>query len=292
MARASSAAASSATGLSGSIWASERSHTYTRASSSRATTDPRSRSVPPQSLLDLPPLPTQAPSLIASASAPSAAATASSLAPARALHRLEQTCLRLRWKSIDLDSSWQRVDPEVALSQGFDPDVAERNFKLDFYEFYTWIEQAIVLLQRIFGIEIMAGGAGGSGTRGRSTHAYHHNVLTALGDADNALHGVLGTGEVYQALWKAKELRNRWKDEAGEVTAETPPIRMYHLQWIVGRILAGLGEAYDMAAEVVRRQAPQPAGQMDIASSMVGGQRQEELEGWDWMVEEPMDWEA
>lgn len=287
------AASSSPNGLSGSIWASGLpTHTYT--SASRRSPDPRSRSVPPSSqqqphqqqyqqpsASSLPPRPPS----VAPAPAPAAtASSASSLAPARALHRLEQTCLRLRWKSIDLDSSWRRVDPEVAASQGFDPDVAERNFKLDFYEFYTWIEQAIVLLQRIFGVEILAG-RGRNGGGGGANHAYHHNVLTALGDADNALHGVLGRGEVYQALWKAKELRNRWKDEA-DAAAETPPIRMYHLQWIVGRILAGLEEAYAMARVVVQQHEAQGQGMQ-----VVGTEAPQE-ESWDWMVEESMDWEA
>ncbi|KAL6863416.1 hypothetical protein ACO1O0_003670 [Amphichorda felina] len=200
-----------------------------------------------------------------------------SLAPAQSLHRLEQTCLRLRWKSLDLESSWARTSADAAAALGFDVAVAERNFKLDFYEFYSWIEQALVLLQSIFGVEIMSSGGGGR-------HAYHHNVLTALGDADNPLHGVLGQGDVNHALWKAKELRNRWKDAAGEgdVAAATPPTRMYDLRWILGQILSGLEAAYCLARERVYAEGAQE----------VHGEQERPGEGWEWMVEEQMDWEA
>lgn len=156
--------------------------------------------------------------------------------------------------------------------------VAEQNFKVDFYEFYAWIEQALVLLQRIFGVEIYSS----AGDAGGGTHAYHHNVLKALSDLDNPLHSVLGKGEVNYALWKAKELRNRWKDaQAGE---ETPPLGMYDLSWIVVRILNGLEEAYGIARERVRPENLMWADEMN-------GEEQEQEEGWDWMVE-PMDWEA
>lgn len=209
--------------------------------------------------------------LIPSAPNPTIASSRANLSQAEALNRLEQTCLRLRWKSIDLQNSWARTSPEVAASHAFDVRVAERNFKLDFYEFYTWIEQAVVLLQRIFGVEIMAGGGGGM-------HAYHHNVLTALSDAENPLHGVLGGGDVNQALWKAKELRNRWKDAAGG-DATTPSMRMYDLHWILVQILNGLEEAYSLARERVYAEG-------------TGVTHETQEGGWDWMVEEAMDWEA
>ena len=115
-------------------------------------------------------------------------------------------------------------------------------------------------------------------------HAYHHNVLTALGDEENPLHGVLGRGDVYHALWKAKELRNRWKDAAGEGDGDmvTPPTRMYDLRWILGQILGGLEAAYGLARERVY------AG----GAEMMDGEQERPGEGWEWMVEEAMDWEA
>lgn len=187
---------------------------------------------------------------------------------AQSLQRLEQTHLRLRWKSIDLENSYQRTIN--AHEFGFDPDNAERNFKIDFYEYYSWIEQAVVLLQRIFGVEIVAGGG--------HNHAYHHNVLQALSDPTNPLKPILGTGEVYQALWKAKELRNRWKDAA--IASDTPPLRMYDLSWIVGTIVQGLGAAYGPASEMVESQG---AFNRDFAELRD--------QNWDWMMEEEMDWE-
>ncbi|KFH42629.1 hypothetical protein ACRE_066280 [Hapsidospora chrysogenum ATCC 11550] len=269
----------SSNGLAASIWASGRSHIHT----TPRHVDPRSRSVPPQAssnslLAPAAPNPTAALS--------SSSRTTTSLAPVQALHRLEQTCLRLRWKSVDLERSWQRTSPEEAAAHGFDAAVAERNFKLDFYEFYAWIEQALVLLQRIFGVEILSGGGGGKG--GGGWHAYHHNVLTALGDVDNPLHEVLGMGDVNHALWKAKELRNRWKDAAGEgegASTTTPPTRMYDLRWILGQILSGLEAAYVLAREKVHGQE-----KGDVSPPGVGAEDRNG-EGWEWMVEEQMDWE-
>ena len=212
--------------------------------------------------------------------APPTSASSRTLPPAQTLHRLEQTCLRLRWKSLDLESAYRRT--LEAEAYGFDRDVAERNFKIDFYEFYAWIEQALVLCQRIFGVEIMSN-AGWSD--GRRTHTFHHNVIQGLSAADNPLREVLGDGEVFHALFKAKELRNRWKD-AADGSTETPPLGMYDLQWIFGKILGGLEQAYLLAkVEVVRSEE----GRWGAAQGMNDGSQNE---GWDWMVDEKMDWEA
>src|SRR5690606_39931879 len=112
--------------------------------------DPRSRSVPPQAssnsiLAPAAPNPTAA--LSSSSSRTTTTTTTTSLAPVQALQRLEQTCLRLRWKSLDLESSWQRTSPEEAAAHGFDASAAERNVKLDCYEFYAWIGQEAGALQ-------------------------------------------------------------------------------------------------------------------------------------------------
>lgn len=117
-------------------------------------------------------------------------------------------------------------------------------------------------------------------------HAYHHNVLKALEDEKCPVHGVLGKGQVIEALWKAKELRNRWKDAAQG--KETPPLQMYDLVWIVGQILSGLEAAYDgVAAGMVEEER---RGRDEKAD---GGMVELHVEDdmWEWMVE-PMDWEA
>lgn len=263
----------------------------------------RSRSLPPP----LSPLTAAASSKTTSSAVPasssSTAATGSksgSLARIQAFHRFEQACQRLRWKFIDLENSYKRALAPHEWS--FDLQDAERNFKVDFHEFYVWIEQAVVLLLLVFGIAIhRGGGGGGAGTAEQSrggveetrrggvgwaaSHAYHHNVLKALDDEENPLHGTLGTGDVNHALWKAKELRNRWKDAADG--RETPPLKMYDLSWIVTQILGGLEGAYMVAGERVeldRAGVAATGGNTDAHQAM-------EEDSWEWMVE-PMDWEA
>ncbi|PHH81667.1 hypothetical protein CDD83_3513 [Cordyceps sp. RAO-2017] len=196
------------------------------------------------------------------------------MARAQALHRFEQACGRLRWKAIDLENAYGRASAPAGWA--FAAAEAERNFKVDFHEFYVWIEQAVVLLLKVFGTTVGAAAAAGRWT---AAHAYHHNVLKALDDEAHPLHPALGRGDARHALWKAKELRNRWKDAASG-QRETPPLRMYDLTWIVSQAMRGLEAAYEVAAARVRhdlhacRAEPAPV--------------QDE---WDWMVE-PMDWEA
>ncbi|CAM1502721.1 Fc.00g074970.m01.CDS01 [Cosmosporella sp. VM-42] len=268
----------SSNGLGASMWANGRTHQP----SSSHHWDPRSRSLPPPSIPStIPPSATPAPSDNLSASATASASVpvtgaVSRLSPAQAFHRFEQACHRLRWKFIDLQSSYQRaMAPE---DYGFTRVDAERNFKVDFHEFYAWIEQAIVLLLLIFGVMISRGDGGG----GSYGHAYHHNVLRALEDKLCPVYDALGHGDVIQALWKAKELRNRWKDAAEG--RETPPLKMYDLTWIVTQVLGGLETAYVIAAQQVEKEM------------LEGGRSGEARDGrdedeWEWMVES-MDWEA
>ncbi|KAF4470223.1 hypothetical protein FALBO_2895 [Fusarium albosuccineum] len=277
------------TGLNGSIWANGRPRPIAPLPSRRSSQSPS---------LSLPPPPPQAPkpANIPAYSAPTR------LTPTQAFHRFEQACHRLRWKFLDLQSSYQRAThPEEF---GFSKVDAERNFKVDFHEFYVWIEQAIVLLLLIFGVSISRGarpedGGGGAGpmfsSRGvgrggyvAAGHAYHHNVLKALEDEACPVYEAMGKGEVNQALWKAKELRNRWKD-AGE-GKETPPLKMYDLTWIVGQVLVGLEIGYGMAVRHVEQDMAQQQQQTggDVLDETMGGGEDDE---WEWMVE-PMDWEA
>lgn len=162
---------------------------------------------------------------------------------------------------------------------GFTQVDAERNFKVDFHEFYMWIEQAIVLLLHVFGVFISRQGANGGGDYG---HAYHHNVLKALEDEMCPVHGALGRGDMNQALWKAKELRNRWKHAAEG--RETPPLKMYDLTWIVTQVLSGLETAYIIAAQQVEQELEEDR----LRDEKPGDGREDE---WEWMVES-MDWEA
>lgn len=262
-------------GLASSVWASG-------ASSARA------RSQPPPSLG--PPRPASPGPRAAPRDGNGDGSDARVRARAQALHRFEQACARLRWKSIDLENAYGRATTPTPW--GFADHDAERNFKVDFYEYYTWIEQAIVLLLRVFGTPVDRQPAAGDGRANANAHAYHHNVLRALDDEAHPLHRPLGTGTVNQALWKAKELRNRWKSAAEG--HDSPPLHMYDLHWIVGRAVQGLEAAYAVASARVREDLEAmdglegPPADGRAAHEHDGGG---DGEGWAWMVE-PMDWEA
>lgn len=257
------------------MWASARRRPYERF-------DTRSKSVPPASLAAA--LTTE-PASDSTAVLPSGSSNgpASSLSPLQAFHRFEQACQRLRWKYIDLESSYQRaLSPQ---DYGFSAQDAEVNFKVDFHEFYVRIEQALVFVLLVFDITVPRGSGG---PRSQAAHTYHHNVLKTLDEEDNPLHGALGGGDVNHALWKAKELRNRWKDADATEGKETPPLKMYDLTWIVGQVLGGLEAAYGIAAgriEQLKMEGNEHAENGGASGGIDNG------DGWEWMVE-PMDWEA
>ncbi|KAK5996015.1 hypothetical protein PT974_04438 [Cladobotryum mycophilum] len=187
--------------------------------------------------------------------------TPASLTPALAFHRFEQACQRLRWKYIDLEASYKRaLAPEEWLFSVHD---AERNFKVDFHEFYVWIEQTLVLALLVFGVVVPRGQQtngdsayrdGPRGPRSFAAHTYHHNVLKALDEENNPLHEALGKGD------------------------------MYDLTWIVTTILSGLELTYGMAA--ARVEEVKISG-IDTDSGM---ENAEGVDEWEWMAE--MDWEA
>jgi hypothetical protein len=120
------------------------------------------------------------------------------------------------------------------------PIQAERQFKLDFYEFYSLLERALVCLFGVWGIMISSSAgpttnttatnhSSKSGTSFQTScgvgtilgdsrafhgmsHRFHANVLDALDHPSNPLHEVLGTGETRMYIGVAKEFRNKWKD--------------------------------------------------------------------------------
>ncbi|KAL7928711.1 hypothetical protein V8C35DRAFT_317338 [Trichoderma chlorosporum] len=250
-------------GLNTSMWASARRRPYERF-------DTRSKSVPPTE-------PSAEPMAVQPAIANGAA---SSLSPIQAFRRFDQACQRLRWKCIDLESSYQRaLSPN---EYGFSPEDAEVNFKVDFHEFYVRIEQALVFVLLVFGITVPRGSGG---PRSQAAHTYHHNVLKTLEEEDNPLHGALGKGDVNHALWKAKELRNRWKD--APEGKETPPLKMYDLTWIVRQVLGGLEVSYGIAAGRIDQLGIEGNGFAENGGATGG------VDNWEWMVEpaENMDWE-
>ncbi|KAL7765324.1 hypothetical protein ACKLNR_003240 [Fusarium oxysporum f. sp. zingiberi] len=260
------------TGLNDSIWAiNGRSRLANSAPSTRSSSQPlaRASSQPSQ------PPPSSAPPR----NPVSISTSTTRLNPTQAFHRFEQACQRLRWKYLDLQTSYHRaLNPEEF---GFLVTDAERNFKVDFHEFYAWIEQALVLLLMVFGISVSRGNSFKMGN-----HTYHENVLMELEMPDCPVHEALGRGEVNQALRKAKELRNRWKDVADG--KETPPLKMYDLTWLVGQILGGLEIGYGIAAGRVQEAMQR---QWDDGDEHMGMGEVQGDDEWEWMVE-PMDWEV
>jgi hypothetical protein len=200
----------------------------------------------------------------------------------QALKHFEQTCQRLGWKRIDLDASYKRtIEPEP---WGFATEHAEQNFKIDFYEFYQLIERALVLIQKVWGVDVPRSSAGTA-----AQHNYHESVLRRLSNPDHPLRDYLGTGDGNTALWKAKELRNRWKDAATGKLA-THPLRMYDVGWIVTTILDSLQRAYGPSKEKMDEYFHQAMTEGDTQVMETGSQ--DGPEDWDWMApDDNMDWE-
>ncbi|KAJ9499842.1 hypothetical protein LTR99_000475 [Exophiala xenobiotica] len=118
-----------------------------------------------------------------------------------------------------------------------DPIEAERQFKIDFYEFYAILERGLVHLLSVWGIVITPSAPnyehnnntdpashslqvksttpsiiGDSRNFHGASHRFHANVLSALDHPSNPLHSILGTGDARAYIGVAKEFRNKWKD--------------------------------------------------------------------------------
>ncbi|GAB1314826.1 hypothetical protein MFIFM68171_05036 [Madurella fahalii] len=251
------------------------------------------------------------------------------------LARYTKIIRRLQWKLPFLAQGYNLAIDRV----GKDPAVvseAELMFKLDFFEYYMLIERALVHLLGVFGVDIprghqpptlpghsgnarAAGGLAASAWRDRRHHRYHANVLAALDQEDNPLHGTLGTGDVRQRLGRAKDLRNRWKTagndddegpEGGDKRDMSPagpdrewhtkkiaaPLETYDLEKMLEVIFRGFDDAYRVAEQFVRGSAEHGGGtDMDTtgeATRVVDrGVGVGEEDQWEFMVD-AMDWEA
>ncbi|KEF59394.1 uncharacterized protein A1O9_04238 [Exophiala aquamarina CBS 119918] len=116
-----------------------------------------------------------------------------------------------------------------------DPIEAERQFKIDFYEFYALLERCLVCLLGVWGIVIDSSASfkdmkendprvpvpaaaaresiiGNSHAFHGSGHRFHANLLAALDHPSNPLHESLGSGDTRDYIGVAKEFRNKWKD--------------------------------------------------------------------------------
>ena len=88
-----------------------------------------------------------------------------------------------------------------------DPIEAERQFKIDFHEFYGLLERGLVCLLGVWGIVISASAGSSVPTASTniigdslsfhgSAHRFHANVISALEHPSNPLYSTLGSGPV------------------------------------------------------------------------------------------------
>ncbi|GKZ25763.1 hypothetical protein AbraIFM66951_002418 [Aspergillus brasiliensis] len=224
--------------------------------------------------------------------------------PSNHLSRFMKIVERLKWKLPYLAYGYRLATVDPATTE-FDVSHAEIMFKLDFHEYYSLLERAIVHLLSVFGISVSSAfardhlAAYGSAPP-LSTHRYHANVLEALQDESSPLHMVLGQGEVHEQLQRAKELRNRWK--TADLTTEeleredkwaarrkgkkAMPLASYDIEKILSDIFQGFDHAYLLAQEHVVACCDDGAVKMD------GALHGESTDAdWDFIVD-AMDWEA
>ena len=102
---------------------------------------------------------------------------------------------------------------------------AESMFKVDFFEFYTFLERYITVCLATLGVSVSASAPRENfnalryitnpdlqRTRPLASHAFHANLLEALDDENCPLHNSLGAQDVRIQLGLAKDYRNAWKD--------------------------------------------------------------------------------
>ncbi|KAF9696640.1 hypothetical protein EKO04_005721 [Ascochyta lentis] len=108
----------------------------------------------------------------------------------------------------------------------------ESMFKIDFFEFYSFLERYIIFCLTTLGVSVSAAAPRNNvnalryitnpdlhRTRPLASHAFHANLLEALDDETCPLHGSLGAQDVRIQLGMAKDYRNAWKDaDEKEVT--------------------------------------------------------------------------
>ncbi|KAM7218289.1 hypothetical protein V8F06_006352 [Rhypophila decipiens] len=252
--------------------------------------------------------------------------------PQKELDRATKIGRRLTWKTPFLNEGYQKAVDRVGRNRA-QVQEAELMFKLDYFEYYGLIERALVHLMGVYGIRISADSIGEwkDGSAFFEYHAYHHNVLSALDDPTNPLHGVLGTGEVRKQLHRAKELRNRWKTAGGVFADDSKPyhhregsplsasrwatkkvaapLESYRLKEILDTILAALNSAYAIASRFVEtgvietlEDGSWPFGDDDVdmidwsiaaAAAARDNLSDEDLsdDGWNFMTD-AMDWES
>ncbi|OIW29451.1 hypothetical protein CONLIGDRAFT_327105 [Coniochaeta ligniaria NRRL 30616] len=238
------------------------------------------------------------------------------------LTRYTKIVRRLKWKLPYLASGYRQAVDRVGPHADHQSRAqeAELMFKIDFFEYYMLIERALVHLLGVFGISVSPSfsrhhykSETGTGTPDAGYyHRYHANVLEALDSPENPLHEVLGVGEVRRQLWRAKDLRNRWKNvddpaaAGGEgrngnykgAAVESAPLESYDLEHILVIIFEGFDRAFIVAEQYVLEEMQRGRaveggdgenGAVDVMDGFEMAATEEEQ--WEFMVE-AMDWEA
>lgn len=141
---------------------------------------------------------------------------------------------------------------------------AESMFKIDFFEFYTFLERYITICLATFGVSVSASiprenfnalryitNPDLQRTRPLASHAFHANLLEALDDEKCPLHDSLGAQDVRIQLGLAKDYRNAWKDadEKGEsehgASSKNVQLSELELEMMLRTLIVGCNRAND-----------------------------------------------
>lgn len=149
--------------------------------------------------------------------------------------KAEKLMDRLRWKAEVLCGSYDKAINNLQASELHDgPEnefkkKAESMFKLDFFEFYTFLERYLTHCLASVGVSVSGNlprenfnalryitNPDLHRTRPLATHAFHANLLEALDDEKCPLHPAFGTQAARIQLSLAKDYRNAWKEADGK----------------------------------------------------------------------------
>ncbi|KXJ92648.1 hypothetical protein Micbo1qcDRAFT_160395 [Microdochium bolleyi] len=214
----------------------------------------------------------------------------------RQLARFLKLAKRLTWKMPMLEFGYDKATHAAGLPQSV-VDENEIHFKLDYYEYYNLLEQALVSLLGVYGVTVDRH-ASQPQSSARNTqlsksdyrHRYHANVLSALESPQTPLGAVFGVASVRKQLLRAKELRNRWKyvEEDDGSSSDEPPgsLASYNLDEILQAVQAAIEYGY----EVARRDVADYRERMRIESAEPPDEHASSKD-WDFMVNHIMDWE-
>ncbi|KAH6643528.1 hypothetical protein C7974DRAFT_438424 [Boeremia exigua] len=153
--------------------------------------------------------------------------------------RATRLLVRLQWKAELLMLSYFKALEMLQACDSYEEANtalarrAESMFKIDFFEFYTFLERYITACLATLGVSVSASAPRENfnalryitnpdlqRTRPLASHAFHANLLEALDDVKCPLHDSLGAQGVRMQLGLAKDYRNAWKDADEKIKAD------------------------------------------------------------------------